>query len=126
MLHFLLVAVLCFNLPPLLLCQNLLCVFSPILLKEQTIPFVSTECTTDEVCFIADGRYGNHSTLSAKGCMAQKDCSQVRQVEFRGTAFSMSYACCDWPYCNACPGITDTSLSTALTLMTAAWTAGSL
>ncbi|XP_067356242.1 protein Bouncer [Channa argus] len=126
MLRFLHVAVLWFYFPPLLLCNNLLCFYSPILEKDRTFKLIVTECPTNELCFLAKGRFGNHSALSARGCMAEKDCSQVHNLRFKGTVYIMSYGCCDWLYCNACPGITANSLSITLTLTTLAWMADSL
>ncbi|GLD69560.1 protein Bouncer-like protein [Lates japonicus] len=79
MLQLLHVAVLWFYLLiPSLLCDNLLCYYSPILEREKTFELIVTECPPNELCFKADGHYGNHSALSARGCMAKKDCSQVK------------------------------------------------
>uniref|UniRef100_A0A3B5AMA5 UPAR/Ly6 domain-containing protein n=1 Tax=Stegastes partitus TaxID=144197 RepID=A0A3B5AMA5_9TELE len=71
-----------------------------------TFELVVTECPPNEHCFKAEGRYGNHSALSARGCMLEDDCSQKHNISIKGTVYTMSYACCDWPYCNSCLGIT--------------------
>ncbi|XP_059191676.1 protein Bouncer-like isoform X2 [Centropristis striata] len=111
---------------PSLLCDNLRCYYSPILEKEKKFEFIVTECPPEELCFKADGRYGNHSALSARGCMAKRDCSQVHSLRLKGTVYTMSYSCCDKPYCNSCPGVTSTSLYITATLLTVAVTAGRL
>ncbi len=127
MLHFLRVAVLwLYFLLPSLLCDNLLCYFSPIMEKESTFELIVTECPPDELCFKADGRYGNYSALSARGCMAKKECSQVHSLRFKGTIYSMSYGCCDRPYCNFCPTVTAESLYITFTLLTVAVITNSL
>lgn len=127
MLQLLHVAVLWFYLLiPSLLCDNLLCYYSPILEREKKFELIVTECPPDELCFKADGRYGNHSALSARGCMAKKDCSQVHNIRIKGTVYVMSYACCDRPYCNSCPVVTARLLSITVTLVTVAVMAGSL
>ncbi|XP_011474270.2 protein Bouncer isoform X1 [Oryzias latipes] len=85
---------------PLLLCENLHCYYSPVLEKEITFELVVTECPPNEMCFKGLGRYGNYTALSARGCMLEKDCSQVHSLRLLGTVYTMSYSCCDWPYCN--------------------------
>lgn len=120
------VAVLWFYLLPSLLCDNLLCFYRPFMEKEMMFELIVTECPPNELCFKADGRYGNYSGLSARGCMAKKDCSKVHSISFKGTVYTMRYACCDWPYCNSCPGTSATSLSITVTLMTVALMAGDL
>lgn len=124
MLQLLHVAVLCFYLLPSLLCDNLLCYYSPIL-EKKTFELIVTECPPDELCFKADGRYGNHSALSARGCMAERDCSQVHSLPLKGTIYTMSYTCCNWPYCNSCPSVT-AKLSITVALVTVAVIACSL
>ncbi len=111
---------------PTLLCDNLLCYYSPIMEKEKTFELIVTECPPEELCFKADGRYGNHSALSARGCMAEEECSQVHSLRFRGTIHSMSYSCCDWPYCNSCPAFTAKSLHVIFTFLTVAVISSSL
>uniref|UniRef100_A0A3P8W2A0 Uncharacterized protein n=1 Tax=Cynoglossus semilaevis TaxID=244447 RepID=A0A3P8W2A0_CYNSE len=66
--------------------------------KQKSFKPIVTECPPDELCFRADGRFGNHSALSARGCMAKKDCSQVHKLRFKGSVYTMSYACCEGPY----------------------------
>ncbi|XP_039663662.1 protein Bouncer isoform X2 [Perca fluviatilis] len=118
MLQLLHVAVLWFYLLlPSMLCDNLHCYYSYIQEKEGTVELIVTECPPDELCFKANGRYGNHSILSARGCMAEGDCSQVHSLTFKGTVYKMSYDCCDWPYCNSCPGVTPKSLYFTVTLV---------
>uniref|UniRef100_A0A3P9M7Z7 Protein Bouncer n=1 Tax=Oryzias latipes TaxID=8090 RepID=A0A3P9M7Z7_ORYLA len=68
--------------------------------KEITFELVVTECPPNEMCFKGLGRYGNYTALSARGCMLEKDCSQVHSLRLLGTVYTMSYSCCDWPYCN--------------------------
>lgn len=127
MLQLLRVAVLWFHLLlPSLLCDNLLCYYSPILEKEKTFELIVTECPPDELCYKADGRYGNHSALSTRGCMVAEDCSQVHSIRLKGTVYSMSYSCCDWSYCNSCPGVTANSIYITVTLLTVAMMACSL
>nr|XP_019934300.1 PREDICTED: sperm acrosome membrane-associated protein 4-like isoform X2 [Paralichthys olivaceus] len=111
---------------PSVLCDNLRCYYSPILEKEEKFELIVTECPPDELCFKADGRYGNHSALSARGCMAKRDCEQVHKHRFKGTIYTMSYACCDGPYCNSCPIVTAGLLSITLTLVSVAVVVGSL
>ncbi|XP_037306731.2 protein Bouncer [Pungitius pungitius] len=117
LLHF---AALWFYLLPPLLCDNRFCYYSPILEKEKTFKLIVTECPPDELCFKAEGRYGNHSALSARGCMAKKDCSQVHGITLKGTVYTMSYSCCDSPYCNAGLGLAANSLFITVTLGTVA------
>lgn len=103
---------------PSVLCDNLLCFYSPMLEKDKTPEFVVTECPPSKVCFMADGRYGNHSVLSARGCMAKKDCSQKQKVHFKGTTYTVSYSCCDQPHCNSCLNIALEPLCLTLALVT--------
>ncbi|TDH09483.1 hypothetical protein EPR50_G00087300 [Perca flavescens] len=118
MLQLLHVAVLWFYLLlPSMLCDNLHCYYSYIQEKEGTVELIVTECPPDELCFKANGRYGNHSILSARGCMVEEDCSQVHSLTFKGTIYKMSYDCCDWPYCNSCLGVTPKSLYFTVTLV---------
>lgn len=106
MLQLLHVAVLWFYLLPSLLCYNLPCYYSPILWEDNTFKLIATECPPDEVCFKGIGRYGNYSAVSLRGCMAEKNCSQVHSLDIRGTIYNMTYACCDWSYCNSCLSVT--------------------
>lgn len=100
------VAVLCFHLlPRRTLCDNLPCYYSPILEKEKPFELIETVCPLDELCFKGDGRYGNHSVLTARGCMAEADCSQVLKLRIRGVAYNMTFHCCYWPYCNSSPKV---------------------
>ncbi|XP_075945895.1 protein Bouncer [Anarhichas minor] len=110
---------------PSLLCDNLFCYYSPVLEVEKPFELIVTECPPDKLCFKADGRYGNHSALSARGCMAKRDCSQVHSIDLKGTVYTMSYSCCDSPYCNSCPGVAANSLHITVTLMTVAVMTGS-
>ncbi|XP_060891658.1 protein Bouncer isoform X1 [Labrus mixtus] len=103
---------------PSLLCDNMMCYYSPVLEKEKKFELIATVCPPDELCFKADGRYGNHSALSARGCMAKKDCGQVHKLRLKGTVFTMSYNCCNEAYCNSSPGMAATSLYITVTLMT--------
>ncbi|XP_042268188.1 protein Bouncer-like isoform X1 [Thunnus maccoyii] len=123
MLQLLHIAVLWFHLLPSLLCDNLRCYYSPVLEKEISFELIVTECPPDELCFKADGRYGNYSALSARGCMAEKDCSQVHRLRLKGIIYTMSYACCDWPYCNSCLNVT-AKLAITVALVTVAVIAG--
>lgn len=109
-----------FLLLPSLPCDNLLCYFSPLLEKEVSFDFIATECPPGELCFKADGRYGNHSALSGRGCMAREDCSQTHSVRYKGSVLVVSYSCCDSPYCNACPGVAAPPFCVAAALLTAA------
>ncbi|KAG7523319.1 hypothetical protein JOB18_043887 [Solea senegalensis] len=111
---------------PSALCANLHCYYSPILEKKEKFKLIVTECPPDELCFKADGRYGNHSALTARGCMAKKDCSQVDEIRLKGTVYTMSYACCDGPYCNSCLVTTASLLTITMTLVTGAVMAGNL
>uniref|UniRef100_A0A3Q1EXR3 UPAR/Ly6 domain-containing protein n=1 Tax=Acanthochromis polyacanthus TaxID=80966 RepID=A0A3Q1EXR3_9TELE len=79
-----------------------------------------TECPPEEQCFKAVGRYGNHSTLSARGCMVEKNCRRTHSKRFKGTVYTMSYSCCDWPYCNSCLGIAANPLHITVALVAAA------
>lgn len=111
---------------PSLLCDNLLCYYTPIVERGSRVDFIVTECPPSEVCYKADGRYGNHSALSTRGCMPQKDCSQVLKIRIKGTVYTMSFACCDKPYCNSCLAVTANLLSITVTLAIVAVMAGSL
>uniref|UniRef100_UPI0037E8CE3B protein Bouncer n=1 Tax=Semicossyphus pulcher TaxID=241346 RepID=UPI0037E8CE3B len=111
---------------PSLLCDNLLCYYSPVLEKDKAFELIVTECPPDELCYMGDGRYGNHSALSARGCMAKKDCGQVHKIRLKGAVYSMSYSCCEGPYCNSCASVAATSLYITATLMTVAVMAGSV
>ncbi|XP_008310643.1 uncharacterized protein LOC103380434 isoform X2 [Cynoglossus semilaevis] len=116
--QFLQLSVLCLHLLPSVLCDNLRCYYSPIMEKQKSFKPIVTECPPDELCFRADGRFGNHSALSARGCMAKKDCSQVHKLRFKGSVYTMSYACCEGPYCNSCLVVRAYHLLLALTLVT--------
>ncbi|MEQ2228186.1 hypothetical protein ILYODFUR_006341 [Ilyodon furcidens] len=100
MLQLLLVAVLCLHLllPPLL-CENLLCYFSPILEKKK-FELIVTECPPNEVCFKVLGRYGNFTAMLARGCLLEKSCGKQSNIRLKGTVYVITYSCCDWPYCN--------------------------
>ncbi|KAK5867183.1 hypothetical protein PBY51_011698 [Eleginops maclovinus] len=111
---------------PSLLCENMRCYYSPILEKEEKFELIVTECPPDEMCFKAEGHYGNYSALSARGCMAKKTCSRVHEIRIKGIVYTMSYGCCDSPYCNTCPGVFVQPLFITLTLMTVAVMAGIL
>lgn len=124
MLQLLSAAVLWLCLLPSLLCGTLPCFYRPLMEKEKMFEPIVTECPPYELCFKADGRYGNYSALSARGCVEEKVCSQLQSVRFKGTVYSVNYACCDWPYCNSGPGISATPLSTTVTFVTVAWVAG--
>lgn len=126
MLRLLHIAVLWFAVLPLLLCDNLHCFYSPITEKEKTSEFILTECPPDELCFKADGRYGNYSALSARGCIVAGNCSQVHSIRLKGTIYSMSYGCCDWSYCNSHPEVTAKLISIIVALLTVAMMTGSL
>ncbi|XP_073327929.1 protein Bouncer [Pagrus major] len=127
MLQLLRVAVLLvYLLLPSLLCDNLLCYYSPILEHEITFELIVTECPPDELCFKADGRYGNHSALSARGCVPKKVCGQVKSLRLKGTVYTMTFNCCDSPYCNSCPGLDAKSLLITVTLVTVSVMTGSL
>nr|XP_057932074.1 protein Bouncer [Doryrhamphus excisus] len=102
---------------PPLLCGNLRCFFTPLLEKEHKYEPVATECPPDEVCFKADGRYGNYSALKAMGCMPKKVCSQTREMSYKGVFYTMSYACCSRPYCNTCVGLKAAAFSVTLTFV---------
>lgn len=101
---------------PSVSCDNLLCYYSPILETEKTSELVVTECTPNKVCFRSHGQYGNHSVLSARGCMEKKDCSQQQKIHFKGTTYTVSYSCCDQPHCNSCLNIAAEPLYITLTL----------
>ncbi|KAK9516503.1 hypothetical protein VZT92_024427 [Zoarces viviparus] len=110
---------------PSMLCGNLFCYFSHILEVEKPYELIVTECPPNTLCFKADGRYANKSSLSARGCMAKEDCSQVHTINLYGIVHTMSYGCCDSPYCNSCPGVTANSLCITVTLTTVAVMTGS-
>lgn len=113
-------AVLCYLLLPSLVCDNLRCYFSLLQLKDETVELVPTECPPEELCFKAHGRYGNQSSLTARGCMARKDCSQVHSARVKGNIYRITYSCCERPYCNSCPGVGEETLFVTVTLLTAA------
>ncbi|XP_028287801.1 protein Bouncer [Parambassis ranga] len=99
---------------PSLVCDNLRCLYRPILEKDKTFERVVTECPPNELCFKGDGRYGNYSALSAKGCMAKKNCSQVSSIRLKGTVYTVTYTCCEWSYCNSCPVVSAEPLTLAM------------
>lgn len=105
---------------PSLLCDGLLCYFSPLLEKEVPFDFVVTECPPEELCFEAEGRYGNHSVLTGRGCMAREECGRSHSIRYKGSAFHMSYSCCEAAYCNSCPAAAAQTLCIAAALLTAA------
>ncbi|KAM4618212.1 protein Bouncer [Polymixia lowei] len=114
---------------PCLRCDNLLCYYSPVLendKEESAFKLVVTECPPDELCFKADGHYGNHSALSARGCMAEGDCDRVDSLRLKGTGYTLSYACCYWHYCNSCPRLTGKPAPLILTLAAVAVIVASL
>uniref|UniRef100_A0A3P8RRS6 UPAR/Ly6 domain-containing protein n=1 Tax=Amphiprion percula TaxID=161767 RepID=A0A3P8RRS6_AMPPE len=88
--------------------------------EKRTFKPTVTECPPNELCFKAVGRYGNHSTLSARGCMVEKYCRKKHSKRFKGTVYTMSYSCCDWPYCNSCLGIAANLLHVAVAPVAAA------
>ncbi|XP_029991458.1 protein Bouncer [Sphaeramia orbicularis] len=109
---------------PSLLCENLLCYYSPVLEKElegTLFEPILTECPPEEVCYKAEGLYGNFSALLARGCMPRRECGQVDKVRVKGVIYTMHRTCCDSPHCNICTGITVTS---ALLFITVAVTVG--
>lgn len=93
-----------FLLPPLL-CDSLLCYYSPVLEKEKIFELIVTECPPNEMCFKAVGRYGNYTALTTRGCMLEDDCSHEDSIRLKGTVYRMSYSCCGWPYCNSSPTV---------------------
>ncbi|XP_029909795.1 protein Bouncer isoform X2 [Myripristis murdjan] len=113
---------------PSLRCENLLCYYSPIQEREREespwFQLILSECPPDELCFKADGRYGNHSALSARGCMAESDCHQAHSLRLKGTVYTMSYACCEWHYCNSSPSATAKYFPLILSLATVALITG--
>ncbi|KAJ0029391.1 hypothetical protein NQD34_004388 [Periophthalmus magnuspinnatus] len=88
---------------PTLLCKNLLCYFSPYetLETKRMFKLVVTEFPPKEVCYKAEGRCGNHTGLTHRGCMLLKNCSQVKKNSLRKTIYNTSYSRCDWSYCNS-------------------------
>ncbi|XP_061578725.1 protein Bouncer-like [Cololabis saira] len=94
---------LCFYfLLPSLLCDNLLCYYSPLLEKEKKFDLIVTECPPNERCFKAVGRYGNYTVLTFRGCLVEGDCGKLNNIRFKGMLLNVSYSCCDWLYCNSC------------------------
>lgn len=93
---------LCFHLLPRpTLCDNMHCYYSPILEKEIPFELVEVQCPPEELCFKGDGRYGNQSVLTARGCMTEADCGQVLELRIRGVPYDMTFHCCYWAYCNS-------------------------
>ncbi|KAJ3596821.1 hypothetical protein NHX12_003221 [Muraenolepis orangiensis] len=93
-------------LPRPLLADNLRCFYSPLMERELEDQFqlVVTECPPGELCFNGEGRYGNLSLLSVRGCMAPDGgCGGSRDVRFKGTEYVLSFTCCSQPHCNAAP-----------------------
>lgn len=96
------IVVLCFHLlPRRAQCDNMHCYYSPILEKEVPFEMIAVQCPPDELCFKGDGRYGNHSVLTARGCMMEADCGQVLELRIRGVPYDMTFHCCYWAYCNS-------------------------
>ena len=111
---------------PSALCDNLRCYYSPNLETHEEFELVVTECPPDELCFKADGRFGNYSGLSARGCMAKRGTASRCTSSATGeSVYTMSYACCDRPYCNSCTVLTAGLLSITLTLVSVAVAVGS-
>uniref|UniRef100_A0A672IDU5 UPAR/Ly6 domain-containing protein n=1 Tax=Salarias fasciatus TaxID=181472 RepID=A0A672IDU5_SALFA len=90
---------------PSLLCENLLCYYSPIHIIGEGDPpqATATECFPNERCCQAEGYYGEHRALLKRGCMAEEDREDT--MSFMGTQYTMNYTCCDWEFCNSCSGI---------------------
>ncbi|KAF3855010.1 hypothetical protein F7725_023065 [Dissostichus mawsoni] len=99
---------------PSLLCANMRCYYSPILKKGRNL-ISSSQSAVLMRC-----------ALRQKGCMAKKGCSRVHKIRIRGTFYTMSYGCCDSPYCNSCPGVFANPIVITLTLLTVAVMAGIL
>ncbi|XP_019712504.1 protein Bouncer [Hippocampus comes] len=113
-----------FHLVPYTLCGNLRCLYRPILEKEYEFQPIVTECPRGEVCYKAEGRYGNYSALSASGCMPRRVCGLQHDLSYQGVVYTMSYSCCDRPYCNACVGLFANTLVITVTLVTVAGMVG--
>ncbi|XP_047453190.1 protein Bouncer [Mugil cephalus] len=123
MLQLLLVASLwLYFLVPPLLCGNLRCYYQPILKNGETAELILTQCPPNQLCHTADGHYGNLSALSARGCSAKRFCGRQRRYIFMGTAYTLSYACCDRSYCNS--GVAAKPLYVIVTLMAVAAISG--
>ncbi|XP_061679702.1 protein Bouncer isoform X1 [Syngnathoides biaculeatus] len=119
------VATFFFYLVPSGLCGNLRCFFRPILEKDYKLDPIVTECPPEEVCFKAEGRFGNFSALSAKGCLPKSVCSLEHDLSYKGVMYKMRYACCDRPYCNSCTGLVANTFVVTVTLVTVAVMVGS-
>lgn len=121
------ILVLCFHLlTRQTLCDHLHCYYSPILEKEMPFEPIEVECPPDELCFKGDGRYGNHSVLSARGCMMEADCSQTLKLRIRGVAYNMTFHCCYWDYCNSSPKLSVNLYAPMVTFSIIAVTVGAL
>uniref|UniRef100_A0AAV2KY76 UPAR/Ly6 domain-containing protein n=1 Tax=Knipowitschia caucasica TaxID=637954 RepID=A0AAV2KY76_KNICA len=97
---------------PSLMCENMLCYYSPYSTKETQGMFklVVTECPPKHVCYKAQGYYGAHATLTQRGCMLVESCSQGKKISLRGAIFNTTYSCCEWNYCNSSPSTSDTMI----------------
>lgn len=115
---------------PSLHCEKLGCFFSLFMTRESEretkFALVKTYCPDDHLCFKADARYADQSILTARGCLKLANCSQVDTVRYLGTVYELSYACCDWPYCNSSPGVTAGLLHVSAALLAAAVVTGSV
>ncbi|KAK6317776.1 protein Bouncer isoform X2 [Coregonus clupeaformis] len=113
-------AILCVSLllPSLHCNNNLLCYYSPIMYRNKTFDLILSECPPAELCMTGNGRYGNHSALSARGCMAPTDCGQAHPLPLKGTIYTMMYACCDYNYCNAGHRVAVNSVPLMVAMMT--------
>ncbi|XP_077453651.1 protein Bouncer-like [Stigmatopora argus] len=108
-----------FCLMPVTVCGKLHCLFRPLLENDYKFEPIVTECPPGEVCFKVEARYGNYSALSGSGCLPKTVCGQERPLTYKGAVYTMSYACCQRPYCNACVGLVANAIIT-VTLVTVA------
>ncbi|XP_010900260.1 protein Bouncer [Esox lucius] len=104
-------------LPAILCNDNLLCYYSPVMYRNKTFDLILSECPPTELCMKAHGRYGNHSALSSRGCVERSDCGRAHALRIRGTVYTMTYACCDYNYCNAGCRVAVKSLPFAVAIM---------
>ncbi|XP_018602791.1 protein Bouncer [Scleropages formosus] len=88
---------------PGLVCENLLCLYCPLQMKNKFCRTVHSMCPPEELCFRAKGYYAGDLGLTASGCMTKQQCTMKHLVSYKGTNFTMTYTCCNWNFCNLAP-----------------------
>ncbi|KAL4656727.1 prostate and testis expressed protein 3-like [Arapaima gigas] len=86
-------------------CENLLCYYCPLQVKNEICRMVQSKCPPQELCFKAKGWHNGYIGLTTSGCATRQQCTTEHHFRYRGTNFTMTYTCCDWNLCNSAPRI---------------------